>query len=58
LKGYRIAYELTLSDSFLAKLLEKYYSVHMQLVRSWGTFYFLYLIIFRGFQYTRSTLWK
>ena len=31
-----MAYELTLCDPFLAKMLDKYYTVHMKLMRDWG----------------------
>lgn len=31
-----MAYELALTDSFLIKALEKYYTVHMKLMKDWG----------------------
>lgn len=33
-----MAYELTLSDSFLIKALEKYYTVHIKLMKDWGEY--------------------
>jgi hypothetical protein len=36
LKNFRIAYELTLCDPFLAKLVEKFYTVHIKLMKDWG----------------------
>ena len=38
LKPFRIGYELSLCDSNLAKLLEKFYMTHMRLMRLWGNF--------------------
>lgn len=38
LKPYRIAYELILSDNTLAKSIEKFYTVHLKLIREWGRF--------------------
>ena len=38
LKPFRIAYELTLCDGNLAKLLEKFFTVHMRLMKDWGKF--------------------
>ena len=38
LRPYRIAYELALCDNQLAKLLEKFFTVHMRLMRVWGEY--------------------
>ncbi len=38
LKAFRIAYELVLCDHTLAKSIEKFYQVHMKLMRQWGGF--------------------
>lgn len=38
LKNFRISYELVLCDNYLAKLLEKYYTIHMKLLRDWGDY--------------------
>lgn len=38
LKPIRMAYELALCDNNLAKLLEKFYLVHMHLMKLWGEY--------------------
>jgi hypothetical protein len=38
LRALRIAYELALCDPHLAKILEKYYTMHIKLMRDWGEF--------------------
>jgi len=38
LKPFRIAYELVLTDNNLAKQVEKFYALHMKLMRDWGGF--------------------
>ena len=38
LKPFRIAYELVLCDPNLAKVLEKFFIVHMQLMKDWGQY--------------------
>jgi hypothetical protein len=37
-RTFRMAYELCLCDNHLAKLLEKLYTVHIQLLKNWGMF--------------------
>lgn len=38
LRPFRIAYELALCDNSLAKLTERFYTVHLRLMREWGEF--------------------
>ncbi len=38
LKPFRIAYELVLTDINLSKALEKFYIVHMRLMKDWGKY--------------------
>lgn len=38
LKPFRIAYEMVLTDSYLDKTIEKFYTVHMRLMQNWGEF--------------------
>ena len=38
LRNFRIAFELALCDYNLAKLIEKFYLVHMKLMRDWGEY--------------------
>lgn len=38
LRPYRIAYELILCDNNLAKTIEKFYTVHMKLMKDWGKY--------------------
>jgi hypothetical protein len=38
LKPFRIAYELVFCDNNLAKLLEKFYTCHMRLMKDWGEY--------------------
>jgi hypothetical protein len=39
MKNFRMAYELALCDSFLIKALEKYYTVHIKLMKNWGNYH-------------------
>ncbi len=36
LKQFKVSYELTLGENGLAKMLEKFFTVHMKLMREWG----------------------
>lgn len=38
LKSFRMAYELSLCDMNLARLLEKFYMIHMKLMKDWGEY--------------------
>jgi Ubiquitin elongating factor core len=38
LKNYRLGFELALCDQALAKMLEKFFTVHIQLMREWGEY--------------------
>ena len=38
LRNFRIAYELALCDMNLARMIEKFYLVHMKLMRDWGEY--------------------
>jgi hypothetical protein len=37
-KNLRMAYELTICDPYMVKLLEKYYTVHIKLMKDWGDY--------------------
>jgi len=38
LRNFRISFELSLCDNNLAKLIEKFYLVHMKLMKDWGEY--------------------
>ena len=38
LRNFRISYELALCDQNMAKMIEKFYLVHMKLMKDWGEY--------------------
>ena len=38
LRNLRISYELALCDQNMAKMIEKFYLVHMKLMKDWGEY--------------------
>ena len=38
MKNYRLSFEMMLCDQQLAKTIEKFFTVHMHLMRDWGDF--------------------